>query len=58
MLSGGQSEVTDGQPSQISGTDFGRVRNVTELFFFGEDKTLQRKKERKNFPNERESKDL
>jgi len=32
-MSGGQSEVSDEQPSQTSGTDSGRVRNVTEFFF-------------------------
>jgi len=34
ILSGGQSQVLDGQPSRTSETDSGRVRNVTEFFFF------------------------
>ena len=35
ILSGGQSQVCDGQPSWTSGTDSGGVRNVIEFFFCG-----------------------
>jgi len=33
-LSGGQSQVSDGQPSRTSRTDSGRVRNVTKFLVF------------------------